>query len=84
VKGMDLSFSGIVTAAIRKFKEGFSKEDICYSVQETCFSMITEVTERALAHTGKREVLVVGGVAANKRLQEMMDKMCNELDMNGK
>jgi len=37
-----------------------------------------EVAERALAHTGKKEVLLVGGVAANKRLQEMMKKMCDE------
>lgn len=78
VKGMDLSFSGIVTTAIRKFKEGVSKEDIAYSLQETCFAMLTEVTERALAHTDKQEVLLVGGVAANKRLQEMLKTMCSE------
>lgn len=76
VKGMDVSYSGIATAAINLFKKGVTKEDIAYSLQETCFSMLTEVTERALAHTGKEEVLLVGGVAANKRLQEMMEKMC--------
>jgi glycoprotease/Kae1 family metallohydrolase len=81
VKGMDLSFSGIATAAIKKYKEGISKADISYSMQETCFSMLTEVTERALAHTGKKEVLLVGGVAANKRLQEMLKTMCG--DRNG-
>ena len=59
-------------------KEGKKKEDIAYSLQETCFAMITEVTERAVAHTGKEEVLLVGGVAANKRLQEMVRKMCEE------
>lgn len=78
VKGMDTSFSGIATAAINLLKKGVPKEDIAYSLQETCFSMLTEVTERALAHTGKEEVLLVGGVAANKRLQEMMKKMCEE------
>lgn len=78
VKGMDLSFSGIVTEAIKKFKQGIKKEDICYSFQETCFAMLTEVTERALAHVAKDEVLLVGGVAANKRLQEMIRVMCNE------
>lgn len=76
VKGMDLSFSGIVTKAVKKFKEGLSKQDICYSMQEICFSMITEVTERALAHTAKKEVLLVGGVAASKRMQDMMNQMC--------
>ncbi len=78
VKGMDVSFAGIQTAAINLLKKGIAKEDIAYSLQEVCFAMIVEVTERALAHTGKKEVLLVGGVASNKRLQEMMEKMCKE------
>ncbi len=80
VKGMDTSYSGIATAAIKLLKKGVKKEDVAYSLQETCFSMLTEVAERALAHTGKEEVLLVGGVASNKRLQEMMQKMCEERD----
>ena len=78
VKGMDVSLTGITTAAIKKFKEGVPKSDICYSLQETCFAMLVEITERAVAHTGKEEILLVGGVAANKRLQEMLKNMCNE------
>ncbi len=78
VKGMDLSFTGIVTEATRKIKSGYKKEDVCFSLQETTFAMLTEVTERALAHTGKQEVLLTGGVAANKRLQEMLGIMCKE------
>jgi N6-L-threonylcarbamoyladenine synthase/protein kinase Bud32 len=78
VKGMDMIFSGIVTEAVRKIKSGSKPEDICHSLQETCFAMLVEVTERALAHTGKDEVLLVGGVAANKRLQEMLRTMCEE------
>lgn len=78
VKGMDVSFSGLLTEAIRKFKKGVKREDVCYSFQETCFSMITEVTERALAHTNKQEVLLVGGVARSERLQKMLRIMCEE------
>jgi len=78
VKGMDLSFTGIVTDAIKKFKSGSAQEDVCYSFQETCFAMLTEVCERALAHTDKKEVLLVGGVAASKRMQEMVRIMCEE------
>lgn len=78
VKGMDLSFTGIQTAAINLLKKGIPKEDVAFSLQETCFSMITEVTERAMAHTDKKEVLLVGGVAANKRLQEMVKTMSDE------
>ena len=78
VKGMDLSFAGIVTNAQNKFTQGASKEDLCFCLQETMFSMLVEVTERALAYCDKKEVLLVGGVAANKRLIEMLDIMCKE------
>lgn len=78
VKGMDLSFSGIVTKVENLFKKGVSKEDLCYSMQETCFAMLTEVTERAMAHCNKNEAVLIGGVAANKRLMEMMTKMCED------
>jgi len=85
VKGMDLSFSGIVTSALNKMdpkqvKAGqtASLEDMCFSLQETLFAMLAEVTERALAHTGKNEVLLTGGVAANQRLQDMLVIMCKE------
>ncbi|MFB6089082.1 MAG: tRNA (adenosine(37)-N6)-threonylcarbamoyltransferase complex transferase subunit TsaD, partial [Candidatus Aenigmatarchaeota archaeon] len=78
VKGMDMSFSGLVTEAERKYRNGEKLEDVCYSLQETAFAMLTEVVERAMAHTGKEEVLLTGGVAANKRLQEMLNEMCEE------
>lgn len=78
VKGMDLSFSGLLTAAIRQFESGATLEDVCFSLQETAFSMLVEVTERALAHSKKSEVLLVGGVAANKRLREMLDIMTQD------
>ena len=78
VKGMDVEFSGIITKAISLFKKGTKKEDICYSVQETMFAMLTEISERALAHTDKKELLLIGGVAANKRLSEMLSIMCKE------
>jgi len=81
VKGMDISLSGLLTAAVNLLKKGeYSLEDLCYSLQETAFSMVTEVTERALAHTGKSEVLLTGGVAANKRLQSMVKSIAEEHD----
>ncbi len=81
VKGMDLSFSGLLTATVRLLKSGKHRlEDLCYSLQEVAFSMLTEVTERALAHTEKREVLLTGGVGANKRLQAMLNTIAEEHD----
>jgi len=75
VKGMDLAFSGLVSAA----KESSAPlPDVCYSLQETAFAMCVEVTERALSLTGKNEVLLVGGVGANRRLQEMLRIMCED------
>ena len=83
VKGMDVSLSGLLTAAVNLLKKGeYTLEDLCYSLQETAFSMVTEVTERALAHTEKREVLLTGGVAANKRLQSMVKAIAEEHDAN--
>jgi len=78
VKGMDFSFSGMVTAAQKLFDSGASPEDIAFSFQETAFAMLTEVTERALAYLNLEEVLLVGGVGANERLQKMLKKMCEE------
>lgn len=75
VKGMDLAFSGLVSAAK---DHPAPLEDVCNSLQETAFAMCVEVTERALAHAGKDEVLLVGGVGANRRLQEMLATMCSE------
>jgi N6-L-threonylcarbamoyladenine synthase len=78
VKGMDFSFSGMVTAAQKLLDSGIRMEDVAFSFQETAFAMLVEVTERALAYLDLDEVLLTGGVGANKRLQEMLEVMCNE------
>lgn len=94
VKGMDVSFSGILSFLEQKARpkgnqkkkqktgaaqqEQYSDEDLCFSLQETLFAMLVETTERAMAHTGSQEVLIVGGVGCNERLQQMMGIMCEE------
>lgn len=40
--------------------------------------MLVEITERAMAHSYSKEVLIVGGVGCNKRLQKMMEQMAVE------
>ena len=72
VKGNDTSFSGILTSVKKLLHNSKDLESLCFSLQEIAFAMLAEVTERALAFTEKREVLLTGGVAANKRLQEML------------
>ena len=79
IKGMDVAFSGILTK-LRQMLESkkYSLPQLSYSMQETVFAMLVEASERALAHTGKKELLLGGGVACNKRLQEMCRIMCKE------
>ncbi|KAL9550469.1 putative tRNA threonylcarbamoyladenosine biosynthesis protein kae1 [Mucor bainieri] len=65
VKGMDVSFSGILSHIEKMAKSELPKgqvtpEDLCFSLQETLFAML---------------VLLVGGVGCNIRLQEMMGEM---------
>ncbi|GER24925.1 tRNA N6-adenosine threonylcarbamoyltransferase [Striga asiatica] len=83
VKGMDVSFSGILSyieaTANEKLKNNeCTPADLCYSLQETLFAMLVEITERAMAHCDTKDVLIVGGVGCNERLQEMMRTMCGE------
>ncbi|KAL8928000.1 MAG: hypothetical protein Q9208_002075 [Pyrenodesmia sp. 3 TL-2023] len=93
VKGMDCSFSGILASidllATRLEKdpaglkdettgELIAREDLCFSLQETVFAMLVEITERAMAHVGSSQVLIVGGVGCNERLQEMMGIMAKD------
>jgi len=92
-KGMDISLSGILTSTEaytldKRFRPGssiesyledvFTPADLCYSLQETVFAMLVEITERAMAHIGSKDVLIVGGVGCNQRLQEMMGVMAQE------
>lgn len=77
VKGMDVAFSGLLSAVEALAQSGeHTPADLCYGLQEVLFAMLAEITERALAHCGKSEVLIVGGVGCNERLQEMMRQMC--------
>jgi len=97
VKGMDVSFSGILARAEELAKkleagqkgeqdvwkdeesgEAITREDLCFTLQETVFAMLVEITERAMAHVGASQVLIVGGVGCNERLQQMMGMMASE------
>ncbi|KAK5088981.1 putative tRNA threonylcarbamoyladenosine biosynthesis protein kae1 [Lithohypha guttulata] len=91
VKGMDCSFSGILakcdeyaaqmakgTLTDPNTGEKITPEDLCFTLQETVFSMLVEITERAMAHVGSNQVLIVGGVGCNERVQEMMGSMAGE------
>ncbi len=74
VKGMDVSFSGLLTAALKMLNRE-RLEDLCLSITETVYSMLTETLERALAYAEKEEILLVGGLARSRRLNEMVEEM---------
>jgi N6-L-threonylcarbamoyladenine synthase len=78
VRGMDLAFSGLMTAAQRLVENGQPLDAVCWSLQEHAFAACIEVAERALAHTGKSEVLLGGGVACNERMRTMSKLMAEE------
>ncbi|WP_458208334.1 bifunctional N(6)-L-threonylcarbamoyladenine synthase/serine/threonine protein kinase [Haladaptatus sp. NG-SE-30] len=78
VKGMDFSFSGLMSAAKQAYDDGEAIEDVCFSLQENIFAMLTEVAERALSLTGRDELVLGGGVGQNARLREMLAEMCDQ------
>ena len=83
VKGMDVSFSGLLSYMESEGSKllasgAASKADLCFSLQETIFAMLVEITERAMAHCGQTCVLIVGGVGCNQRLQDMMRLMVKD------
>ena len=80
VKGNDVSFSGLLTAAVKLVSCNAPLTETCYSLQETAFAMLAEAVERALSFTTKKEMMIVGGVAANKRLAQMLDGVCSRQD----
>ena len=74
---MDLSFSGILTSA--KLKIGkVNENDLIYSYLHTLYAMLLEVVERALYYAKKKEVMVVGGVAASKALRQMLESLASQ------
>lgn len=74
VKGMDFTFTGLLTNSIKLLKQK-QKKDVAYSLQETAFAMLCEATERALLLNWKKDLLLSGGVAQSKRLSEMLGIM---------
>jgi N6-L-threonylcarbamoyladenine synthase len=80
IKGNDVSFSGLLTAAVKLASCNTELTDTCYSLQETAFAMLAEAVERALSFTNKKEMMIVGGVAANTRLAQMLDSVCSRQD----
>lgn len=81
VKGMNLVFTGLLTAAEKALAKN-RKKDVSYSLMHNAFAMVTETVERALCLTNKKQVIVVGGVAKNKMFKRMIKSICKEHGAN--
>ncbi len=77
IKGMDFSFSGLVTETQRKIGE-VSDEILANSFQEHAYAAVVEALERAMSQENSEEALLTGGVAMNERLRDMVEKMCEQ------
>jgi N6-L-threonylcarbamoyladenine synthase len=77
VKGMDIVFSGLLTAS-KKLIGKVKNEDLVYSFMHTAYAMLLEICERAISYTNKKEIMVIGGVAASKALKEMLEKFAKQ------
>jgi tRNA A37 threonylcarbamoyltransferase TsaD len=77
VKGANLSFTGLQTAAIRALRT-HPKKDVAYSLMETSLSMCCEALERSLFLTKRKGIISCGGVAQNSRLKEMLKTLAKE------
>ncbi|ABO07743.1 KEOPS complex N(6)-L-threonylcarbamoyladenine synthase Kae1 [Pyrobaculum calidifontis] len=78
IVGQDLSYAGLTTYALQLVKRGIPLPVVCRSLVETAYYMLAEVTERALAFTKKRELVVAGGVARSRRLREILYEVGRE------
>lgn len=75
VKGQDMAFSGLLTASLRAYRKGVDLNDICLTLREIAYNSVLEVSARCLMHTKKREIMLVGGVAASPILREKFAEM---------
>lgn len=78
----EFSFSGLKTAVLR-YVESHSTEyiqenlgDICASLEESIVDILVSKTVWALKKTGMKTLVVGGGVSANMRLRELLEKYC--------
>jgi N6-L-threonylcarbamoyladenine synthase len=82
--GWEFSFSGLKTAVTRLLQEAGNDRrtvdlaDLAASFQESVVEVLTEKTMRAAIHYGVENVLMAGGVAANRALRERMARRARE------
>lgn len=69
VKRYDVSFSGAENQALRRIAAQASSPDVARGVERCLASTLDKILRKAVEETGTRQVLIVGGVAANTFLR---------------
>jgi N6-L-threonylcarbamoyladenine synthase len=82
--GLDFSFSGLKTFALNTWKDvGMQDEqlkaDICRAFEDAVIDTLAIKCRRALKETGISDLVLAGGVSANRRLRERMQQELQEL-----
>ena len=85
IAGFDYSFSGIKTSFLYFLRDRLAEDpqyierhsaDLCASIQECIVGFLLKKLEKAVLKSGVRQVAVAGGVSANSRLREGVERMC--------
>ena len=82
--GMNFSFSGLKTHTLQTWKASTQSEqdkaDIAHAFQEAVVQSLIIKTKKALEHTGRKRLVVAGGVSANLALRQAMDALCDRME----
>ena len=81
---LDLSFSGLKTSVLYKVRDiedlnDQVKADIAASFQQAVIDVLTKKIKKAIELTGRGDVIIAGGVAANKALRSAIKELENSL-----
>ena len=70
--GLEISFSGPCSAAMRKIEAGKKKEDVALGVQRSIANSLVEILAQAIKEYDCYNLLLVGGVMANQYLRDRL------------
>lgn len=83
---LNLSFSGLKTSVLYKVKEidqmhDSTKSNIAASFQAAVIEVLVKKITKTIECTGRKKIIIAGGVAANKKLRSSMKELEDALDI---
>lgn len=81
--GLDFSFSGLKTFALNTWKKSEQDEqakiDIAYAFQKAIVETLSIKIQRAIKLTGAKQLVIAGGVSANKAIRENLNQLAEKM-----